>query len=106
MLHSAILSIVIKLPFVLTTFVLSIFTWLLKKGFTVDDTRKMFCCFSQSIVKDQGLLKILVSRASKYLQSLKVSELKVEKLTEQLTAVQKVSSANKEQLEKAKKQVM
>ena len=56
-------------------------------------------------MKDQGLLKILVSRASKYLQSLKVSELKVEKLTEQLTAVQKVSSANKEQLEKAKKQV-
>ena len=33
--HSAILSTFIKLPFVLKTFVLSIFEWLLKTGFTV-----------------------------------------------------------------------
>ena len=33
--HSAIRSIFIKLPFVLNTFVLCIFEWLLKTGFTV-----------------------------------------------------------------------
>ena len=33
--HSAILSAFIKLPFVFKTFVLSIFEWLLKTGFTV-----------------------------------------------------------------------
>ena len=33
--HSAILSTFIKLPFVLKTFVLSIFEWPLKTGFTV-----------------------------------------------------------------------
>ena len=33
--HSAILSTFIKLPFVLQTFVLSIFEWPLKTGFTV-----------------------------------------------------------------------
>ena len=33
--HSAILSTFIKLQFVFKTFVLSIFEWLLKKGFTV-----------------------------------------------------------------------
>ena len=34
--HSAILSTFIKLPFVFKIFVLSIFEWLLKAGFTVD----------------------------------------------------------------------
>ena len=34
--HSAILSTFIKLPFVFKTFVLSIFEWLLKTGFTVN----------------------------------------------------------------------
>ena len=33
--HSAILLTFIKLPFVIKTFVLSIFEWLLKTGFTV-----------------------------------------------------------------------
>ena len=33
--HSAILSTFIKLPFAIKTFVLSIFEWLLKTGFTV-----------------------------------------------------------------------
>ena len=33
--HSAILSTFIKLPFVIESFVLSIFEWLLKTGFTV-----------------------------------------------------------------------
>ena len=33
--HSAILSTFIKLPFIIKTFVLSIFEWLLKTGFTV-----------------------------------------------------------------------
>ena len=33
--HSAILSTFIKLPFVIKIFVLSIFKWLLKTGFTV-----------------------------------------------------------------------
>ena len=33
--HSAILSTFIELPFVIKTFVLSIFEWLLKTGFTV-----------------------------------------------------------------------
>ena len=35
--HSAILSTFIKLPFVFKTFVLSIFEWPLKTGFTVTD---------------------------------------------------------------------
>ena len=34
--HSAILSIFIKLPFVIEIFVLSIFEWPLKTGFTVE----------------------------------------------------------------------
>ena len=34
--HSALLSIFIELPFVIKIFVLSIFEWLLKTGFTVD----------------------------------------------------------------------
>ena len=36
--HSAILSTCIKLPFVVKIFVLSIFEWLLKTGFTVYPT--------------------------------------------------------------------
>ena len=39
MLHSAILSTFIKLPFVIKIFVLSIFEWLLKKGFTIPKSR-------------------------------------------------------------------
>ena len=35
--HSAILSIFIKLPFVIKIFVLSFFEWLFKTGFTVAD---------------------------------------------------------------------
>ena len=35
--HSAILSTFIKLPFSIKTFVLSIFKWLLKTGFTVKE---------------------------------------------------------------------
>ena len=35
--HSAILSTFIKLPFVIKTFVLSIFEWPFSKGFTVGD---------------------------------------------------------------------
>ena len=38
--HSAILSTFIQLPFVITIFVLSIFEWLLKTGFTVIFHRK------------------------------------------------------------------
>ena len=37
--HSAILSTFIKLPFVIKIFVLSIFEWPLKTGFTVDESR-------------------------------------------------------------------
>ena len=36
--HSAILMTYIKLPFIFKTFVLSIFEWLLKTGFTVVDS--------------------------------------------------------------------
>ncbi|KAL3883330.1 hypothetical protein ACJMK2_029605 [Sinanodonta woodiana] len=56
------------------------------------------------ITKDQALLRTLVEKATKYLKSLKLSEAKVEKLTEQLVAAEKIALANKEQLEKAKKQ--
>ena len=42
--HSAILSTFIKLPFVFKTFVLSIFVWLLKTGFTVNTFSN--CCKS------------------------------------------------------------
>ena len=38
--HSAILLTFIKLPFVFKTFVLSIFEWPLKTGFTVFDINK------------------------------------------------------------------
>ena len=43
--HSAILSTCIKLPSVFKTFVLSIFEWLLKTGFTVNafSTAKQVC---------------------------------------------------------------
>ena len=40
--HSAILSTFIKLPFVIKTFVLSIFEWLLKTCFTVLTTYMYF----------------------------------------------------------------
>ncbi|XP_045195741.2 zinc finger C3H1 domain-containing protein-like [Mercenaria mercenaria] len=59
---------------------------------------------SDSITKDQGLLKTLVNQASKYLQNVKISEAKVKQLTEQLAAAEKVATANKDNLEKAKKQ--
>ena len=39
--HSAILLTFIKLPFVIKVFVLSIFEWLLKTGFTVYDDQFM-----------------------------------------------------------------
>ncbi|KAK3578434.1 hypothetical protein CHS0354_037400 [Potamilus streckersoni] len=58
----------------------------------------------KGITQDQVLLRTLVEKATKYLKSLKVSEAKVEKLTEQLAAAEKIALANKEQLEKAKKQ--
>ncbi|XP_060575888.1 zinc finger C3H1 domain-containing protein-like [Ruditapes philippinarum] len=59
---------------------------------------------SESITKDQTLLKTLVNQASKYLQNVKISEAKVKQLTEQLAAAEKVATANKDNLEKAKKQ--
>ena len=40
--HSAILSTFIKLPFVITIFVLSIFEWLLKTGFTVQEVFRVY----------------------------------------------------------------
>ena len=43
--HSAILSTFIKLPFVIKIFVLSIFEWLLKTGFTVLTTYMHFLFF-------------------------------------------------------------
>jgi hypothetical protein len=46
-----------------------------------------------------------VNQASKYLQNVKISEAKVKQLTEQLAAAEKVATANKDNLEKAKKQV-
>ena len=42
--HSAILSTFIKLPFAIKIFVLSIFEWLLKTGFTVSEK----CCSSNT----------------------------------------------------------
>ena len=41
--HSAILSTFIKLPFSIKTFVLSIFEWPLKTGFTVFDKYRNLC---------------------------------------------------------------
>ena len=42
--HSAIRSTFIKLPFVIMIFVLSIFEWALKTGFTVVSTKKNSMC--------------------------------------------------------------
>ena len=52
------------------------------------------------------VLKILLSQATKFLKNVQVSETKVRQLTEQLAAANKVANANREALEKAKKQVM
>jgi len=52
------------------------------------------------------VLKILLSQATKFLKNVQVSEAKVRQLTEQLAAANKVANANREALEKAKKQVM
>ena len=51
--HSAILSTFIKLPFVIKIFVLSIFEWPLKTGFTVDSIME-----SNTINPDQTALKL------------------------------------------------
>lgn len=59
----------------------------------------------QAIVKDQANLKMLITRASKYLRSARLAEVKVEQLKEQLTAAEKIVVANKQQLEKTKSQV-
>ena len=67
--------------------------------------KKYFLYCSESITKDQTLLKTLLNQASKYLQNVKISEMKVKQLTEQLAAAEKVANANKDNLEKAKKQV-
>ena len=54
--HSAILLIFIKLPFVIKTFVLSIFEWPFYAGFTVDPSCKMYLnvgdCFGREILLD------------------------------------------------------
>ncbi|XP_041350627.1 zinc finger C3H1 domain-containing protein-like isoform X2 [Gigantopelta aegis] len=57
-----------------------------------------------TIQRDQVLLKSLVTRASKYLDSLKVAERKTEKLREQLVAAEKLISANRQQADKSKSQ--
>ena len=51
------------------------------------------------------MLKSLVIRASKYLDSLKVAEKKTEILREQLVAAEKLISANRQQADKTKSQV-
>ena len=48
--HYAILLIFIKLPFVIKIFILSIFEWLLKAGFTV----VLFCRFSGRKIENTG----------------------------------------------------
>ncbi|XP_046566199.1 LOW QUALITY PROTEIN: zinc finger C3H1 domain-containing protein-like, partial [Haliotis rubra] len=58
----------------------------------------------QAIVKDQTNLKMLITRASKYLRSARLAEVKVVQLKEQLTAAEKIVVANKQQLEKTKSQ--
>ncbi|XP_071115471.1 zinc finger C3H1 domain-containing protein-like [Haliotis cracherodii] len=58
----------------------------------------------QAIIKDQANLKMLITRASKYLRSARLAEVKVEQLKEQLTAAEKIVVANKQQLEKTKSQ--
>ena len=47
--HSAILSTFINLPFAFKTFVLSIFEWLHKTGFTVAPNQGCLCCASISV---------------------------------------------------------
>ncbi|XP_050392634.2 zinc finger C3H1 domain-containing protein [Patella vulgata] len=56
------------------------------------------------ITKDQGLLKTLINRAKNYQRSLKTAQQKVKSLHEQLMAAEKISSANKVQVEKTKAQ--
>ena len=56
--HSAILSTFIKLPFVFKTFVLSIFEWLLKSGFTIHrpvlNVIVQLSCGDRSLVSGMG----------------------------------------------------
>ena len=54
--HSAILLTFIKLPFVFETFVLSIFEWLLKTGFTVSVTSKLK--MDMTLLMDNNGLKL------------------------------------------------
>ena len=49
--HSAILSTFIKLPFVFKIFVLSIFEWLLKTGFTVFKRCQKALLWSKGLIK-------------------------------------------------------
>ena len=52
--HSAILLTFIKLPFVIKTFVLSIFEWLLKTGFTVQYVKRCNFVFRFSMFGSPG----------------------------------------------------
>ena len=54
--HSAILSTFIKLPFVIKIFVLSIFEWPLKTGFTVFLSLKIYYVLANSPDPDEMLL--------------------------------------------------
>jgi len=65
----------------------------------------MFLSYSVSIKRDQLLLKQILIQASGFLQNVKLSETKVQKLTEQLAAAENLARANKTALEKAKEQV-
>ena len=55
--HSAILSTFIKLPYVFHTFVLSIFKWPLKTGFTVRDKFDNIVYLYQLYVQDHAMAK-------------------------------------------------
>ncbi|XP_052237963.1 zinc finger C3H1 domain-containing protein-like isoform X2 [Dreissena polymorpha] len=59
---------------------------------------------NESITRDQAQLKSLVIQASKYLQNVKVSEVKVAQLKEQLAAAETVATANRGALERTKTQ--
>ena len=64
--HSAIFFIFIKLPFVFKTFVLSIFEWPLKTGFTVflDTTYALMClivCEDRSVNLSVQYVSVIIS---------------------------------------------
>ncbi|KAL5010976.1 hypothetical protein ScPMuIL_013281 [Solemya velum] len=58
----------------------------------------------KAIIKDTAIFKSLLMKASNYVQNLRVSEEKVEKLKENLAVAEKIRTACKSQVEKAKSQ--